>query len=67
MVEILGLNRVGGKGWGGSMKIPLKFPEECPNGCRLRGRGLAVEMGEAVGQGGPFNNDNPLTWAEKCP
>ena len=34
------------------LKFLVKSPEECPSGCKLRGRGLAVEMGEAVGQGG---------------
>ena len=45
----------------------LKFPDDFPNGCQLRGIGLAAETGKAVGQGGNFNNDNPLKWAEKCP
>ena len=60
MTERLGLSRVGGKGWGVlQLILLLKGPEECPNGFHWRGRGLAVEMGEAVGQGGHFNDDNP--------
>ena len=40
-------------------RLLLKVPEECPSGCRCRGRGLALGVGEAVGQGGHFNDDNP--------
>ena len=40
-------------------RLLLKGPEECPSGCRWRRRGLALGVGEAVGQGGHFNDDNP--------
>ena len=33
-------------------RLILEGPEEFPSGCRWRGRGLAMGMGEAVGQGG---------------
>ena len=57
-----------GGGYGGaSTKITLKVPEDCASGCRWGGRRLSVEMGEVVGQGGHFNDDNPFKWAEKCP
>ena len=50
MTERLVLNIVGRGGW---------FPEEFPSGWQCRGRGLDLGVGEAVGQGGHFNDDNP--------
>ena len=58
--ETLVLNREGGEGWGGLQRqLLLKVPEECPSGCLCRGRGLALGVGEAMGQVGDFNDDNP--------
>ena len=43
------------------------FQEECYSGSRWRGRGLYLDMGEAMGLGGGgFNDDNPLKSADKC-
>ena len=49
------------RGGGGRMgllqwKLLLKVPEECPSSFWCRGR---LGVGEAVGQGGHFNDDNP--------
>ena len=60
MTERLVLNREGGGRMGGlQCKLLSKGTEECPSGCRWRGRGLDLGVGEAVGQGGHFNDDNP--------
>ena len=40
-------------------RLLLKVPEECSSVCRCRGIGLDLGVGEAVGQGGHFNDDNP--------
>ena len=40
-------------------QLLLKVPEECPSRCRFRVRGLALRVGEAVGKGGHFHDDNP--------
>ena len=43
------------------------FQEECYSGSQWRGRGLYLDMGEAMGgRGGGFNDDNPFKSAEKC-
>ena len=62
-IEQSGRKCTGGLQW----QLLLKCPDEFPSGFRWGGRGLAVDMGEAVGQGGHFNDDNPLKWSEKCP
>ena len=54
-LEQSGGERMGGIQW----RLLLKVPEECPSGCRWGGIVLAVGMGEALGQGGNFNDDNP--------
>ena len=60
MMERLVLNREGGERMGGlQWRLLLKVPEECPSGCWCRGRGMALGVGEAEGQGGHFNDDNP--------
>ena len=44
------LEHSGGERMGGlQCQLLLKFPEECPSGCRWRGRVLAMGVGEAVG------------------
>ena len=40
-----GGERMGGLQW----RLILKVPEECPSGCRWRGRGLALGVGDVVG------------------
>ena len=59
MTERLVLNREGGRMGLLQWRLLLKVPVDFPSGCRCRGRGLALEVGEAVGQGGHFNDDNP--------
>ena len=46
---------MGGIQW----QLIVKVPYEFPSGCQWRGRGLALGVGEAVGKGGHFNDDNP--------
>ena len=54
-IEQSGGERTGWLQW----RLLFKGPEECPSGYRWRGRGLALGVGEAVEQGGHFNDDNP--------
>ena len=54
------IEQSGGKGMGGlQWQLLLKGPKEFPSGCRWRGRGLYMRVGEAVGQGEHLNDDNP--------
>ena len=47
------IEQSGGERMGGiQLQVLLKGPEECPSGCRWRGRGLDLGVGEAEGQGG---------------
>ena len=49
-----------GGGLGGvQWQFLLKVPDDFPSGCRCRGIQLAVDMGEAVGKGGHFNDYHP--------
>ena len=54
-LEQSGGERMGGLQW----RLLLKVPQECPSGCPWRGIVLALGVGEAVEQGGHFNDDNP--------
>ena len=42
------------------------YQEDCYSDSRWRGIVLYLDMGEVVGWGGHFNDDNPLKSADKC-
>ena len=68
MVDIIVLNRAGGKGWGGfngnsSKKVLRSVPVVVDGG----EEDYMWRWGRPWGRGGHFNDYKPLKWDDKCP